>query len=690
MAKRRFFLSEKQFFFLLSATALVRLLFTFFQRATLMPEISMLDDFLVYESARSISAGRWLGAYGFMTIGKHMLFSVWLAFLIALGVPFLLAGQAFYTAASATLVLAFTTAVKNRVYQLCFFIILVFNPASYADFTLRAYRDNITVSVAMFVFASVIGFAFRADAVKTAPLWIYGILGGASLGASFLLREDGVWLLPFVIVGIFVSVLCVIGGKRSGKIQRLLALSMLGVFAACSIGAYCLMNYVHYGRFIISDMTSKEFYDACGAMTRVIVSEEDFNPIVTLPYSSRKKLYEHCPTFAELEQYIESEYFHRMKKDMGDGFEDISGGGYYWAVRNAASLSGHYSDTATAKEFYRKLADEINAACDSGLIEATGPRSAINAPITAARIGPTMKETLNEIVYVLFYRDIKCSPDPSVGSRLAISKMEDYLNTDAFVLRQEFNDNYLVILTVYSKNGPVGAQVTDSDSKPVDCFISNATGSDIYVEQLLGLCGDTLFTDNLRRYIRAPFSLDGYFIELSVGDVNNTVPIAPTDGMVDAKSMKYSIEYIGADYEEASDADYRFFEIWGYRAMRVVTALYRVIMPALFVAGFSLFVLSATKLTSRRKEKTPDQTRVVSFWVTAGLILIALFRLVMVAFIEVTAFGIGTFPMYFAAAYPLFIAFSFSGFFTFLLYSPNNRIISPRRADKRSTILFDE
>ena len=667
MKTPKFNISTKQFCILMSVLSLFRILLTAFQRVTLMPEISMLDDFLVYEAARSITAGNWLGAYGFMTIGKHMLFSVWLAFLNALNIPFLLAGQALYTAASAALVLSFSPAVKNKTLQLCFFAALLFNPASYADFTLRAYRDNITVSVALFVFSAVIGFAYRARSKRTAPLFAYGVLGGLSLGSSFLLREDGVWLLPFVAVGAAISVFIVLHSREGAKLRRLTALSLMGVLAAGSVGVYCLMNYAHYGRFIISDMTSREFYDACGAMTRVIVPDEEFNPIVTLPYSSRRKLYDNCETFAKLEPYIESEFFHRMKKDMGGGMEDISGGGYYWAVRNAASLLGYYSDAETAKEFYRQLAEEINAACDGGLIESIGPRSAINAPITAARVMPTLKETLNEITYVLFYKDISCAPAPSVGSSHAISKMEEYLNAKAFVLNREYNDDNLVILTVYSRFGPVSAGILDSNNEPVAFNISNATGSDIYVEQLLSKGTDTLYTDHLRQYLSTPLALEGLYLRLTVGSSSSVVPIALTDGMITAGDLLFGIEYIGADYSETPDADYSFLEIWLYRAMRVITLLYRFTMPLLFILGAALSALSAAAmLRNRKRELASDFNAVISFWISAGLILIALFRLVMVAFLEVTAFGIGTFPMYFAAAYPLFIAFSFSGVIAFV------------------------
>ncbi len=670
--KKTFSMSGKKFLLLLLAVSLLRLLFTAFQRATFEPDTSMLDDFLVYEAAKNITAGKWLGAYGFMTIGKHMLFSVWLAFLNVLHIPFLFAGQFLYTVSCIVLILAFSPVIRNKLYLLLFYAFLVFNPASYADFTLRVYRDNITISVALLVFASVIGFALRVKDGTSKSLWGYGVLGGLSIGASFLLREDGIWLLPFVVVGAGISLLLIFReSKGKLRITKLAALSMTAVLSVAGILIYCSMNYAYYGRFIISDMTSKEFYDACGAMTRVIVPDDEYNPIVTLPYSSRKKLYDACPTFAKLEPYIESEEFHRMKKDVGNGVQDISGGGYYWAVRNAAILLGYYDDAETAKQFYLDLAVEINEACDSGKIPSTKKRSGLNAPVTADRFAPTFEQTFNEIKTVLFYLDIDCAPKPSTGSDRAIFEMEDYLHSDAFRLDREYKNESLAIITVYSKEGPVSVDLTDLSGTPITTMIRNTTGSDIYVKHLLTTGEDTLYTDNLRLYVTVPNQVSDYLIRLSSNEKTDLVPIEETKDMVKLDNLEYSIEYVGQYYDELSTASYSFFEIWSYRIMRAVVILYRVINPLLFLVGILGFLLTLIRLLQNKRKKVKNEFQnVLLFWISAGILLIALFRLVMMAFVEVTAFGIGTFPMYFAIAYPLFIAFGFSSIWNYLKLYP--------------------
>lgn len=655
---------KKTFIILMAAFTLVRIFFTAFQRVTLMPDESMLDDYLVYEAAKNISAGNWLGEYSFMTIGKHMLFSVWLAFLNWAGIPYLLAGQTLYVTACLVFVLAFNPVIKNRLLQLLFYIFLVFNPASYADFTLRVYRDNITTAVSLIVFASIIGFALRVRSEKTTALWLYGISGGLALGSSFLLREDGVWVLPFVVAGALISLWFLFRGKEKKKLQRILALSMVGVITGISILSFCAVNYRHYGRFIVSDMTSKEFYDASGAMTRVIVAEEDQNPIVTLPRAAREILYESSPMFAELEQYLESDYFSRMRKDVGGDVDDYSGGGYYWGVRNAVSLLGYYEDAETAKDYYTRLAKEINALCDSGAIDAGSPRSGLNAPITFERVGPTFRETANEIISVLFYRDMKCAPGPSTGSRYKISEMEEYLHTKAFTLTQAFNDDNLVVVTAFSSKGPVSVGLLDEKKNIVDIDVAPATGSDIYLDHLLSTGEDFLYMQNLRSYLRYAEKDDAQYLRLTVNGETTIVDLSLSE-QTTVDDITYSVEYIGKDYVETDEAEYSFLELWSYRLTRVMVWVYRIINPLLFLLGVIALVANILKLLKLQKKKLYQYQTVILFWVSFGILLIALFRLVMMAFVEVSAFGIGTYPMYFAVAFPLFIAFSFSSILTY-------------------------
>lgn len=123
----------------------VKLALTGLQLVLATPNGAPIDDTLMYEAARSITEGRWLGEYGWLTLSKYMFFPVWLAGLNFLHIPYLLGGQLLQLAASLAGVWAVAPVVKKRWGRLLTLCALLFNPAATAAAVqLRIYRDNIT------------------------------------------------------------------------------------------------------------------------------------------------------------------------------------------------------------------------------------------------------------------------------------------------------------------------------------------------------------------------------------------------------------------------------------------------------------------------------------------------------------------------------------------------------------------
>ena len=217
---RKIELSKGLYLLLIAAVALLKLIYVGSQRMILYPEASMLDDMLMVQAAENILEGSWLGAYNYLTIGKHMLFALWLALVSKVGISYLLAGQLLFTAASFAITESLAPAVKSRLLRLCFFTYLIMSPASYADFTLRIYRDNITVSFVLLVLAGFMGFALRLKSGSFKSLFGWSALGGFALGCSYLLREDGWWLLPFCAVAAFVCIIILIKERPKKALLR--------------------------------------------------------------------------------------------------------------------------------------------------------------------------------------------------------------------------------------------------------------------------------------------------------------------------------------------------------------------------------------------------------------------------------------------------------------------------------------
>lgn len=394
--------SRKACWLLAAALILARLALGATQLLLLTPNSALLDDTLLYKAAVSISQGQWLGEYGWLTLSKYPLFSIWLAGLHLLRIPYLLGGQLLYTLAAALGAAALFPVLRQNRLRLLAFAALLYNPAAMAaEVQLRVYRDNITPALALLFFAGYAGYALR----RKAPLktnWGWLALAGLGLAGNWLNREDGVWLLPFALAATAaLAAFCFWEKETADKGAKCAALCLPFALTAAAVLAVCAVNGAYYGRFVLSDFTSREFNDAYGAMVRVeSAAPQDKVPV---PHDVRRMLYEHVPLLAELEPFLESDAYYNDYGSVPE--QEFYGGGFYWALRRAVSEAGYYADANTAKAYYEKVAAQVNALCEDGTLPAGPRRSGTTPKIEAKYVWPTLKETAGNLARVLMFRE---------------------------------------------------------------------------------------------------------------------------------------------------------------------------------------------------------------------------------------------------------------------------------------------
>ncbi len=418
----------------------IKLLLCSGQRVFLWPDEAVLDDMVAYNQAVSIADGQWLGAYTWTTLAKHSFFSLWLAVLHLLHIPYLLGGQLLWAGASAAAAGAFLPTLKKRWLALGLFVVLLFNPASIANptpygFTLRVYRDNIFPALCVLAVVGMVGFALRYRARLRRSVW-WLVLAGMGLAAAWLTREDGWWLLPFMLCAAVVTLVFVLrtDEKWKAKLARGIALCLPFAVLAGGILAWCGVNYAYYGRFIVSDFSSGEFADAYGAMTRI--QGESWDPKTAVPADVRQQLYEMVPEFAVLEPHLESERY--LQK-----YGNHNSGAFYWALREAAAEEGYYDTPQKAQQYFETLAEKINALGDSGALPASGRRSSVSPPIRGEYIAPVTKEALYSLWFCATFQQSDARPmfspasnDPGFYAE-TIAPMEDFLEEKALTATKE-------------------------------------------------------------------------------------------------------------------------------------------------------------------------------------------------------------------------------------------------------------
>lgn len=421
--KNRINLSRRAFWVWVAALVLVRLALTGFQQAYTWVGGAPLDDELMFRAARSISAGQWLGDYDYLTLSKSMFFPVWLAFLNALHIPYLLGGVGLWCAAALFAAFAFSPlwqklpAGQGRAVTLALFAALAYLPTSWASYTLRVYRDNIFPALCLLAFAGFSAAALRVLRTDRTPLWPWLLVGGLGLTAGYLNREDaGLFLLPFTVL----ATLGMAGvAVRRRRWTRLLVQLLPYALLAGGIGVFCALNQAYYGVFTLSDFSGGAFADAMGAMSRVSTDAED--PMLSVPADARQKLYAAVPELECLSYWLEEDP--QMINDFRDPeLEDYRAGSFYWAIRRAAQYEGIYDTAAGAEAYWQTVADKVNAACEDGTLPTrSGRRSGTTQPIRAEYVLPTLQESVRSLGWVLTFQD--CAPYETLRS---IGTPEDF------------------------------------------------------------------------------------------------------------------------------------------------------------------------------------------------------------------------------------------------------------------------
>lgn len=416
---------------------IVRLALAAQGRLFLEPENSPIDDQLMYNAAVSITEGNWLGEYAYNTIAKHMFFSVWLAFVHWTGVPYLIANAVLALAGAWVMAAALQPILKKRSWVLGAFLLLAYCPVGFDQYNYRVYRDSITVALLLLAFGGITGCVLRALPVQNetpavakrrrTAAWLYAAAGGLGLGTGWLNREDGIWMLPFCVCLVLLGAIAVIRQQGLRKsLQALASFCLPFVLLGGCIAAYAGMNLKYYDRFIVSDLTTKEFTTAYGMLTGI--EDEGTGRCRPITYATRKKLYANSDFFAALEPNWE----HRIVLN-GYGSKETHEylGSFYYALRLASQFAGQYRDPLETKAYYEAISAELQRLEEQGVIDITHFSRSTVPYWRWEYLIPTVKETGNGLAMSLLCLDFDPGPKLSIYTKDdLVAEMLDYLGGD--------------------------------------------------------------------------------------------------------------------------------------------------------------------------------------------------------------------------------------------------------------------
>ena len=385
--------------------AAIRLILANSQMMFILPFSAPLDDDLYFNWAVSIAGGNWLGGYNYLTLSKYPFFGIYLAMLHTLGIPYLVGNCLLWIFCGAAAVLAFSPVVKTNWYRLALFAAFIYSPSTYAEHTLRVYRDSIFPILCTLFFVSLAGWALRLKKDIRHNIG-YMIVAGVALACAWTCREDGFWLLPFGIAAIAICIIYIIIDKQlKNKLWRIATTAIPALFTAVMILTICSINNKYYGVFTLSDFDDGSFADAFGAMTTL--SHEEWHPLVSVPEDVRMRMYDGCPSFAQFYDYLDEPKSKVRKSYYTKDLGDYKSGQLYWAVRRTATELGIYDSRQKAEEFWAQLAEEVNALRLQDE-NALPRRSSLTPPIRAEYVQPVIQEAFHSMGYILTWQGMRC------------------------------------------------------------------------------------------------------------------------------------------------------------------------------------------------------------------------------------------------------------------------------------------
>ncbi|MFZ5452534.1 MAG: hypothetical protein ACOZF2_11810 [Thermodesulfobacteriota bacterium] len=374
------------------------------------------DDALYVRLATRLASGIWLGGFGNKTLAKGPGYPLWIALNYLLGMPLLLAQQLLYIGSGLVLIVALRRWVKKEVLLVGLYALFLFNPMTFADQSTRVLREGIYPALAVLVLATAAGMFIRyKDSLSRLTIWSAGL--GLALSWFWLTREEGVWILPGLLLLIAGTVYFLYRGYGPSRefLNRTLICFLPFIMLFFFINAVSLINKILYGSYTVVEFKSDPFLSAYGALARV--KHPHWHRYVPVPREVRNQIYQVSPAFRELKPYLEGELGKNWAVHAGNLVPpgELASGWFMWAFRDAVALAGHYKSGAAADAYYRRLAQEINTACEQGRLACSAERKTMAPPFRWEYLGLTAATFPVALKNVITFHDFSAKPLKSTG-----------------------------------------------------------------------------------------------------------------------------------------------------------------------------------------------------------------------------------------------------------------------------------
>lgn len=374
------------------------------------------DDGLYIGLGRAIAEGKWLGRYTSVTLVKGPGYPIFLALNHWTGLSLSVGHAIFQIVAALVFVYAIFRITGSVILVAITFCAIILNPVNYSADMARVARDIIYPYQTLLVIGLILLALYEKSQLSRV---LFALLGGGALGWFWITREESVWILPGLVLLFFV-----VPDRWPGRVQTML---IVGIGAFIAYGSVGVINRVAYGSWTVTELNSGAFPLAMNALQRV-----DFGATVAqvpLTREARNQIYRVSPSFASLASYIERPEWSQISCGLlPHTCGEIAGGWFHWVVRDAAQGAGVFSTPSQSKAFFLAIANEVNSACDSGVLHCRS-NTLLNLPrIELRELSQIPKIAAGAIRRAIFLDAPQMDASNSSGPESMILSALDFLN----------------------------------------------------------------------------------------------------------------------------------------------------------------------------------------------------------------------------------------------------------------------
>jgi hypothetical protein len=303
----------------------------------------------------------WGAPYSWTAFVRPCAYPLFIAVVHFCGIPLRIAIELAQMTGYGVLIMALRKAAVPRWLCLIIFAAMVLHPASLTF-------NNFSLSDSFY--AAVLPLALGGSLLTLfSRRFVHALWTGVVFAVLWNTREES-FLIPVILAVFFALALrqrrdtltrkahLVFWLKRTGALVATLAVLILAVYSA---------NYRVFRSFAKSDMSSPAFEKAFKALLRIKSSYS--LRYIAVNQQALRIAYEVSPAFAQLKPQFEAIAGRNWTNPAFDtlGIREY-GPWFMWAFRNMTANAGYYKDPGSTNGFYRKIAREINQACDEGRI----------------------------------------------------------------------------------------------------------------------------------------------------------------------------------------------------------------------------------------------------------------------------------------------------------------------------------